>query len=71
MGTIMPPSPISTGSASLLRTRSSPTSNSRRASSPTTRKNSAISPEFTNWRRSRVRPELPTSTDIRVAHTLS
>ena len=44
----MPPRPARNGSASRLRTRSSPMSNSRRASSPTTRKNSAIRPEFTN-----------------------
>src|SRR4051794_20285679 len=35
-----------------LRSRSSPISNSRRASRPTTKKNSAISPSFTQWRRS-------------------
>jgi len=52
IGTIMLPSPARNGSASLLRARSSPMSNSRRVSSPTTRKKSAIRPEFTNSRRS-------------------
>ena len=52
----MPPSPARNGSVTRLRTRSSPMSHSRRASRPTTRKNSAISPEFTNSRRSIVMP---------------
>jgi len=71
IGTIMPPRPTATGSVSLLRTRNSPTSNSRRASSPTTRKNSAISPEFTNSRKSRVMPERPTDTASSVPQTRS
>ena len=71
MGTTMPPSPARNGSATRLRTRSSPMSNSRRASSPTTRKNSAISPEFTNWRRSMTTPELPTRKESCVAQNLS
>jgi hypothetical protein len=71
MGTIIPASPARNGSASLLRTRSSPMSNSRRASSPTTRKKNAISPEFTSSRASSVTPQRPTSTDSRVPHTLS
>ena len=71
MGTTMPASPTSSGSVSLLRIRNSPTSNSRRASSPTTRKKNAISPEFTNSRRVKVMPELPTKTDSGVAQNLS
>src|SRR5215469_6135430 len=71
IGTAMPASPTSSGSVSLLRMRSSPTSHSRRASSPTTRKKKAISPEFTNSCRSRVIPELPTSTESLVAQNLS
>ena len=71
IGTIMPPSPASTGSVSLLRTRSSPMSNSRRASRPTTRKNRAISPEFTNVRRSIARPWLSTRTSSGVDHSRS
>ena len=71
MGTTMPVSPTRNGSVSRLRIRSSPMSHSRRASSPTTRKNSAISPEFTNWRRSMTTPELPTRKESRVAQNLS
>ena len=71
MGTTMPASPTSSGSASLLRIRNSPTSNSRRASSPTTRKKNAINPEFTNSRRVKVMPELPIKTDSGVAQNLS
>ena len=70
-GTAMPPSPTITGSVTLLRIRSSPTSNSRRASSPTTRKNNAISPEFTNSCRSSVTFQLPTKTDSGVAQNRS
>ena len=70
-GTAIPASPASSGSASLLRTRSSPTSNSRRASSPTTRKNSVISPVFTHSRTSRDTPEPPIVTDSGVAQNFS
>ena len=71
IGTIMPDSPTTTGSVSLLRIRSSPWSHSRRASSPTTRKNNAISPEFTNSCRLSVRFQPPTDTASLVAHTRS
>ena len=70
-GTTMPPRPTISGSVTRLRTRSSPMSNSRRASSPTTRKNSAISPEFTNSCRSSVTFQLPTETDSWVAQNRS
>src|SRR4051812_13636354 len=55
----MPPSAPTTGIATRERSRSCPRSSSRRASSPTTRKNSVISPEFTQPRRSIVTPESP------------
>ena len=71
IGTIMPDSPTTIGSVSLLRIRSSPWSHSRRASSPTTRKNNAISPEFTNSCRLSVRLQPPTATTSLVAHTRS
>ncbi len=48
----MPPSAASTGTAIRLRSRSSPMSNSRLASSPTTRKKNVIRPSLTQWRRS-------------------
>ena len=47
IGTIIPPRPTTSGSVSRRRSRSSPMSNSRRASSPTTRKKNVIRPEFT------------------------
>ena len=47
----IPPRPARTGTAIRERSRSSPTSSSRLASSPTTRKNSVISPSLTHpWR---------------------
>ena len=68
-GTIMPPRPTTSGSVSRLRSRSSPMSNSRRASSPTTRKKNVIRPEFTQPCRSSDRPMLPMVTDSRVDQT--
>ena len=50
MGTSIPPMPAASGRASRLRSRSSPMSNSRRASSPTTKKKSAIRPELIQYR---------------------
>ena len=44
IGTSIPPSPATNGSASRRRSRRSPRSNSRRASSPTTKKNRVIRP---------------------------
>ena len=48
----MPPIPASRGNAKRRRSRSSPRSNSRRASSPSTKKKNVINPLFTQWRRS-------------------
>src|SRR5438067_12916336 len=69
IGTAMPPSPASTGRATRRRCRSSPTSNSRRASRPTTKKKNVIRPLFTQWRRSSVTPESPMRTERRVRQT--
>src|SRR5438876_7238422 len=48
----MPLIPASNGKAKRRRSRSSPRSISRRASSPTTKKKNVMSPLFTQWRRS-------------------
>ena len=61
--TAMPPIPASSGRANRRRSRSSPRSNSRRASRPTTKKKNVISPLFTQWRRSSATPESPRSID--------
>jgi hypothetical protein len=55
----MPPRPANTGSATRRRCRSSPRSNSRRASSPTTKKKKVIKPLLTHSRRVKVRPTSP------------
>src|SRR3954454_2885332 len=52
-GTAMPASPAASGSARRDRSRRSPRSNSRRASSPTTKKKNVMSPLLTQPRRSR------------------
>src|SRR6266545_3688898 len=59
----MPPMPASNGKAKRRRSRSSPRSISRRASSPTTKKKNVISPLFTQWRRSSETPASATSID--------
>ena len=58
-GTAIPPSAAATGIARRWRSRSSPVSSSRLASSPTTRKKSVIKPSFTQCRRSSEMPPLP------------
>ena len=63
IATAMPPIAASSGSASLRRSRSSPRSNSRRASSPTTKKKNVIRPLFTHSRRESDTPAPPTSID--------
>ncbi len=68
IGTIMPPSPITSGSTSRARSRSSPMSNSRRASRPATRKKNVISPEFTQPCRSSDSTAVPKCTDSSVPH---
>jgi hypothetical protein len=55
----MPPTPATKGSANRRRSRSSPRSNSRRASSPTTKKKNVIRPLFTHSRRSSATPWPP------------
>jgi hypothetical protein len=57
----MPPSAASTGRAALRALRSSPTTSSRLISSPTTKKNSAISPSLIQCRRSNASVHRPTS----------
>jgi hypothetical protein len=47
IGTTIPPTATTSGSATRRRSRNSPRSNSRRASRPATKKKNAISPEFT------------------------
>ena len=63
MGIAIPPKEANTGIASRWRSRSSPVSSSRFASSPTTRKKNVISPLLTQWRRSIEMPPLPTLID--------
>src|SRR6266446_3331194 len=69
--TIIPPRPARIGSATRRRWRSSPMSNSRRASRPTTKKKNVIRPLFTQWRRSCATLEPPTRIVSRVCHTVS
>src|SRR6478609_5412462 len=66
----MPPIPANTGSATRRRCRSSPMSNSRRASRPTTKKNSVIRPLFSHPRRSRLIEWSPSRTTRSVSQTL-
>src|SRR5215212_9667405 len=56
----MPPSAATTGSVIRWRSRSEPMSNSRLASSPTTRKKNVISPSLTQRRSSIEMPSVPT-----------
>src|ERR1700730_9787726 len=69
IGTIIPPTPASSGSVTRRRSRSSPMSNSRRASSPTTMKKNVISPELTQPRRSCAMPAPPRRTESCVPHS--
>ena len=55
----MPPTAPISGSTSRRRSRSDPTSNSRLASSPTTRKKNVIRPSLTQCLRSIEMPSLP------------
>src|SRR5580765_168180 len=64
-----PPTPASTGSAKRRRSRSSPRSNSRRASSPTTKKKNVIRPRFTQSRASREMPQRPMSIEMLVVQS--
>jgi hypothetical protein len=67
----MPMVAASMGKANRRRSRSSPRSNSRRASSPTTRKKIVISPLFTQPRRSSAMPEPPRSMESIVRQSRS
>ena len=49
IGSTTPPRAAIAGSSAALRSRSSPVTSSRLISSPTTKKNSAISPSLTQW----------------------
>jgi hypothetical protein len=51
-GTAAPPNAASAGNDAARGSLSSPTASSRLISSPTTKKNSAISPSLTQWRKS-------------------
>ncbi|CAN5469212.1 hypothetical protein BH20ACT17_BH20ACT17_02290 [soil metagenome] len=62
-GTTIPPIAAKAGIASRRRSRSSPRSISRLASSPMTRKKNVIRPSLTQWRRS-VEIPLPSPTVI-------
>ena len=64
----MPPIEASSGRANLRRSRSSPRSNSRRASSPTTKKKKVIRPLFTQWRKSSATLPPPTRIESVVLH---
>jgi hypothetical protein len=55
----IPPTAATTGSATMRRSRSSPRSNSRRASRPTTKKKNVISPLLTQWPKSCEIPSPP------------
>jgi hypothetical protein len=68
-GTAMPPIPANSGTVTRRRSRSSPRSNSRRASRPTTKKKKTIRPSLIQWRRSCEIPLLPTRTVSTVAQT--
>ncbi len=68
-GTAIPPSPATSGTAIRRRSRSSPMSNSRRASSPITRKKNVIRPLFSQPRRSWDTPKPPSRSDTGVRHS--
>ncbi len=70
-GTAIPPTPAASGSTMRRRSRSSPRSNSRRASSPTTRKKSVINPLFSHCRRSWETPAPPMRIESTVSQTRS
>ena len=65
----IPSVPATSGSTNRRRSRRSPRSISRRASSPTTRKKNVISPLLTQVRRSWVTPCEPMRIDSGVRHT--
>ena len=69
MGTTMPPSAATTGSATRVRSRSSPRSSSRLASRPTTRKKNVMRPSLTHSRRSAVSAQSPSLNESSVVHT--
>ena len=68
-GTSMPAIPASIGNASRRRSRSSPMSNSRRSSNPTTRKKNVMRPLLTQNRRSCATRQSPNWTEKEVLHS--
>src|SRR5690348_3884686 len=70
-GTTIPPRPATSGIANRRRSRSSPMSNSRRASSPITRKKKVIRPLFTQPCRSWDMLRPPSCIEICVCHSAS
>jgi hypothetical protein len=70
-GTTMPPSAATAGTAIARQSRSSPSFSWRPSSSPTTKKNSVISPSLTQWRRSLASSASPTRTGSLVDHSIS
>src|SRR6266542_6892068 len=71
MGISMPLTPATSGTATRRRSRSSPMSNSRRASSPTMKKKNVISPLFSQYRRSSEIPRPPMRIESTVCQTRS
>ena len=67
----IPPTAESSGSANRRRSLSSPRSNSRRASRPTTKKKNVISPLLTQWRKSSSTPASPRLIDNFVSQSPS
>ena len=67
-GSDAPPIAAATGTVIRPRSRSSPTSSSRLASSPTTRKKNVIRPWLIQWRRSSAIPLSPSWIDSVVVH---
>src|SRR5918999_466383 len=65
----MPPTAARIGSTNRLRSRSSPRSSSRRASSPRTKKKNVIRQLFTHSRRGSETPASPTSSASVVSHS--
>ena len=70
-GTSIPPMPATRGTASRLRSVSSPTASSRRTSRPITKKKTTISPSLTQWWRSIEIPRPPSSMLSSVCHRSS
>ena len=70
-GTIIPPRAAITGSVARRTEASSPTSNSRLISRPTTKKNTTIRPSFTQWDNGFASPNPPMPMTMGVCHSES